>query len=525
MLHNAPPGANGLANQSGWMTGDLFLESLQHFVRHSCSSKEHPTLLLLDNHESHVTLAAVDFCRDKGVHLLSFPSHGSHKLQPLDRTIYGPMKKFYYTACNEWMYQNPGQRMTIYDVAGLVGKAYPKAFTSTNILSGFRNTGISPLDVNVFGEDDFVQSFVTDQAVPPVQDVPSRDSGAPLVQPEDPGTSSAATPIPPEKSRSASGVEKDEDLPTVEQQTNHEASRFENTTAQLEQREINLEKAAFSSCSPEVLRPHPKTERRTYKTRRLGKTRILNDTPKKNEIAAKKTRKRKTSGKQAKQESCTKRFFKQQAEGTKTANLPGRSILKASYHQGQGVFSPETRGRQCTAIAAAAVAYSSVKNVREWCKTDLDLILITGDSFYRQIDQQRPDTEDGFHMITDILDQAQLFNAKFALDRTKPLHGLVSHHQSHELVFTLADGVNKVFQQKCTAILIMKDMSVMIHACKEDGTCFVFDSHARGNNGLPAATGKSVLIKFRDSSDLVEYLYEFASNVDSEVSSRMKLWE
>ncbi|GFO30943.1 tigger transposable element-derived protein 6-like protein [Plakobranchus ocellatus] len=28
MLHNAPPGAKGLANQSGWMTGDLFLESL-----------------------------------------------------------------------------------------------------------------------------------------------------------------------------------------------------------------------------------------------------------------------------------------------------------------------------------------------------------------------------------------------------------------------------------------------------------------------------------------------------------------
>ncbi|GFO41277.1 hypothetical protein PoB_006778200 [Plakobranchus ocellatus] len=119
-------------------------------------------------------------------------------------------------------------------------------------------------------------------------------------------------------------------------------------------------------------------------------------------------------------------------------------------------------------------------------------------------------------MITDIPDQAQLFNAKFALDRTQLIHGLVSHHQSHELVFTLADGVNKVFQQKCTAILIMKDMSVMIHAqCKEDDTCFVFDSHARGNNGLPAATGKSVLIKFRDSSDLGEYLYEFASNVDS----------
>ncbi|GFO41278.1 tigger transposable element-derived protein [Plakobranchus ocellatus] len=204
------------------------------------------------------------------------------------------MKKFYYTACNEWMYQNPGQRMTIYDVAGLVGKAYPKAFTSTNILSGFRRTGISPLDVNVFSEDDFVQSFVTDQAAPPVQDVPSRDSGAPLVQPEDPGTSSAAIPILPEESRSASGVEKDEDLTTVEQQTNHEASRFENTTAQLEQREINLEKAAFSSCSPEVLRPHPKAERRTYKTRRLGKTRILTDTPEKNEIAAKKNPQKET---------------------------------------------------------------------------------------------------------------------------------------------------------------------------------------------------------------------------------------
>jgi len=50
-------------------------------------------LILLDNHESHLYLPVIDYCRENGVVLLSFPPHCSHKFQPLDWSVFGPFKK------------------------------------------------------------------------------------------------------------------------------------------------------------------------------------------------------------------------------------------------------------------------------------------------------------------------------------------------------------------------------------------------------------------------------------------------
>ena len=84
MMTGAPPGTLGLSSPSGWMTTELFLECLRHFVKHVRCSKTERALLLLNNHESHVSIEATDFCRDNGIILLTFPPHCSHRLQPLD---------------------------------------------------------------------------------------------------------------------------------------------------------------------------------------------------------------------------------------------------------------------------------------------------------------------------------------------------------------------------------------------------------------------------------------------------------
>jgi len=59
MLHGAPPGSLGLACQSGWMNSDLFIETLNHFIKHTSSSKDNPSLLIMHNHESHISLNSV----------------------------------------------------------------------------------------------------------------------------------------------------------------------------------------------------------------------------------------------------------------------------------------------------------------------------------------------------------------------------------------------------------------------------------------------------------------------------------
>lgn len=140
-----------------------FLIFLQHFVKHTRCSQQHPVLLLLGNHSSHISVAIVDFCRDNGITLLSCPPHCSHKLQPLDRSVYGPLKKYVNTACDGWMKSHPGKTMTIYDIPAILKEALPLAATPVNIQKGFTVAGICPFNMNVFADDEFLPGYVTDR--------------------------------------------------------------------------------------------------------------------------------------------------------------------------------------------------------------------------------------------------------------------------------------------------------------------------------------------------------------------------
>lgn len=92
-LIGGPPGCAGACNRSGLMNAEHFLAFLKFFQTHAHASLENPVLLILDNHESHLSIAGLDYCKKEGIFVLSLPPHCSHKLQPLDRSVFGPFKK------------------------------------------------------------------------------------------------------------------------------------------------------------------------------------------------------------------------------------------------------------------------------------------------------------------------------------------------------------------------------------------------------------------------------------------------
>jgi hypothetical protein len=139
---------------------------MQHFVIHSRTSKEKPVLLLLDNHCSHLSVEAIELARDNGVIMLSFPPQCSQRLQPLERSVYGPFKRFISVAQDSWMRNHPGKPMTIYDIPSLVSEALPKSVTPTNITSEFRACGIFPFNRDVFTDHDYAPSMPTDRPQP-----------------------------------------------------------------------------------------------------------------------------------------------------------------------------------------------------------------------------------------------------------------------------------------------------------------------------------------------------------------------
>ena len=163
MTNGGPAGCVGLAHPSGWVNGDTFLTSLVHFVEFTGCSKERPHLLLLDNHGSHLEVKVIDYARANGIVMLTFPPHCSHRLQLLDLGVFGPFKTALKVAFNDWLQLNPGQRISIHQVAALSRKPFERAFTTSIILSSFAKAGIHPFDRNIFTDEDFLPSFATDR--------------------------------------------------------------------------------------------------------------------------------------------------------------------------------------------------------------------------------------------------------------------------------------------------------------------------------------------------------------------------
>ena len=103
MLKGAPASSAGVANVNGWMNAENCTIRLQHFIKHVKCSSEKPVLMVFDNHESHISIGSLTFAKGNGIVMASFPPHCSRKLQPLDRTVFGPLKRHYSGGCDSWM--------------------------------------------------------------------------------------------------------------------------------------------------------------------------------------------------------------------------------------------------------------------------------------------------------------------------------------------------------------------------------------------------------------------------------------
>ena len=164
-------------------------------------------------------------------------------MQPLDVSVYGPFKRYYNVACTDWMLSHPGRALTIYDIAALSGQAYYKALIPANITSGFSNTGIYPVNREVFTDDLLLPSVPTDREADPVRYMPGE------------GPSEEAN---------------DETIdPTIAVTPGHAAGPQPSTSTE-----------ASTPTFPEDIRPYPKAAPRNEKTRR-GKARkstILTET-------------------------------------------------------------------------------------------------------------------------------------------------------------------------------------------------------------------------------------------------------
>ena len=131
---------------NGWTSNEIGLRWLQdHFIPLTAGrSLGKYRLLILDGHDSHLTPQFDQTCAENNIIPMCIPAHASHKLQPLDVAVFSPLKGAYGGLVESKM-RCGLNHIDKLDFLDAYPKAYTEAFTSSNIYSAFRATGLVPL--------------------------------------------------------------------------------------------------------------------------------------------------------------------------------------------------------------------------------------------------------------------------------------------------------------------------------------------------------------------------------------------
>ena len=139
--------AHFTVSSNGWSCNALglhWLEAIFHRYTNNRASRGR-RLLIVDGHSSHVNLQFISLCDRLRIILLILPPHSTHRLQPLDVSLFAPLARYYTNGLNKLLSDSLGiVSMSKRAFWSVFWPAWNEAFTEKNILSGFKKTGIWP---------------------------------------------------------------------------------------------------------------------------------------------------------------------------------------------------------------------------------------------------------------------------------------------------------------------------------------------------------------------------------------------
>jgi hypothetical protein len=141
------PGWHYVCSESGYTDSKISLEWLKCVfdpqTRDQANQK--PRILICDGFGSHETLEAMEFCFENNITLCRLPSYTSHKLQPCDVGVFGPLKAAYRDEA-ERLFRGGANTIGKQHFTSLYSPAREKAFTARNIMAAWAACGLFPFN-------------------------------------------------------------------------------------------------------------------------------------------------------------------------------------------------------------------------------------------------------------------------------------------------------------------------------------------------------------------------------------------
>jgi hypothetical protein len=134
-------------NTKGWTSDKIgeewFTQCFEPMTSAKAGGKKH--LLVCDGHGSHVGAKTIAFSMQHDIELVLMPPHSSHLCQPLDVSVFSSLKRAMTNEMDKIMrYGVPTIKK--FEWADAYRIARPKAFTESNIKSGWSGTGLIPFN-------------------------------------------------------------------------------------------------------------------------------------------------------------------------------------------------------------------------------------------------------------------------------------------------------------------------------------------------------------------------------------------
>jgi hypothetical protein len=104
-----------------------------------------PRVLICDGFGTHGTHEILEFCFENNIILYRLPSHTSHKLQPCDVRVFGPLKAAYHDQV-EVLYRSGVDTVRKEHFTSLCSPARKRALTPKNIKAAWAASGLFPFN-------------------------------------------------------------------------------------------------------------------------------------------------------------------------------------------------------------------------------------------------------------------------------------------------------------------------------------------------------------------------------------------
>ena len=144
MREGLTPGTVLKPSGNGWSNALIFNDWFNdHFKKHVTIR---PILMFYDGHTTHYSAQTIQDAREDNIHMYCLPPNTSHRLQPLDATVFSPFKRTLMNAFHDWLRCHPFKVVTLQVLPGIICDTYMRSMYNDTIKAGFRKCGIYPLD-------------------------------------------------------------------------------------------------------------------------------------------------------------------------------------------------------------------------------------------------------------------------------------------------------------------------------------------------------------------------------------------